>query len=135
MINGKIPEHQLFEEKFSYAELYEAAKKSPWAYAFEDDQDHSSVNIEFAIRWMAEWIVLHKREPKYEPGVVYQDAEGSFYILEVDGRTGVPTGRWSSFGTNRVFPSDFPERPLTPMVPLNAKPNEAAVPPKRGEAE
>lgn len=130
MINGKVPEQNLFEEKFSYAELYEASRDAHWDYIVDKYGNHT--NIGFFIRWLAEWVVLNKREPKYEPGVIYQDHSGYFYTLEVDNGSGEPTGRWASMGTSKTFPRDYPDRPLTPMVPENKGEIEAAVPPKRG---
>lgn len=51
-------------------------------------------------------------EPEYEPGAVYQDANGDFWTLNTNQYTGESTGTWLAFGCETEFHFDTPRRPL-----------------------
>lgn len=132
MINGKVDEYTLNSEKFTIRELYDAAQASPWMYAVESvESSHQDVNLGFAVRWLAEWIVQNKRE-HLEVGEIYEDVNGHRYLLYGSGDNpwlSLPdnSGRQvSSWVTDQVV-----IRPLQKLVPENKAEHDAAVPPKR----
>lgn len=115
MLNGKVPDDRLDAESFTWEELREAAKASPWAIA----DDHHSFG--FAVRWMLEWIVKNKR---FAPGEFYQDAKGRvlvrrdddlwpwLIVMDDQGRI-IETGHVTEAGAN-LYP------PLRKLVPSDA---------------
>jgi hypothetical protein len=129
MINGKVPEGELAGESFTWAELSDAAKASPWTFAHDHDFG-KPVNIEFAVRWLAEWIVLNKRE-HFEAGEIYVDHMGRKLLRRdddlwpwvvvvpcaADRVTWAQTG-WSQAGVQPdVVSEEFAARPLRKLVP------------------
>lgn len=56
------------------------------------------------------------REPEYEPGAVYQDADGGVWVYQPQGHDG-GLCCWLSPGTQGVWSSVSPRRPLRKLVP------------------
>jgi hypothetical protein len=112
MINGKVPEHVLEAESFTMYELMEAAGASPWENVNSSGYN-SEVNLGFAVRWFAEWVVMNKREPEYETGEFYMDAKGVKFMR------GTGDWPWAEIvpGVTSHWHEDYPTRPLRKLVP------------------
>lgn len=116
MINGKISDGDLENETFSFRELMEAVKVSPWVGAVQEWDENAPggtprANLSFAVRWLAEWIVLNKRE-HYVPGEVYVDARGGYFSYREH-----DSFPWRSTIDGEVFVDCVPVRPLRKLVP------------------
>lgn len=72
----------------------------------------------FQIRPDSHSITIEKVESveDYDPDVLYVDAVGDYWKLELKAMTREPTSKWRTLGTDFSYGFDVPVRPLTPMV-------------------
>jgi hypothetical protein len=75
------------------------------AFGWHEDPDEEAART-------VKYVKAH-REPEYEPGEVYEDADGDRFIRS---RTEGIDYPWRSFGGDR-FRNHYPTRPLRKLVP------------------
>lgn len=76
-------------------------------------------------------IIQDRREPKYEQGRMYQDANGRIWLYQPE-RNYANAGSWADCpwlkpGDAAAYSLNSPKHPLRKMVPEHAHPDEAAI--------